>query len=323
MVAPGDGFGLALRQPADITHDAAVADTLPHPAPASIVRQTGQAGRAPPRVLLIHGLDEPGTLWDDLVPPLAAAGFEVWELRFPNDQGVDRSAAFLAQHWHLLPADGPVFLVGHSMGGLVAREFVSLWRHPVGATPKIEGAPVGGLILVGTPNHGSAWARLRIWLELREHFEDAQRRRFALFAGLRDGIGEAKVDLRPGSDFLEALNARPWPDSVPRLLIGARLLQTADNLRAGPDAAATEVGSEALRQCLHAWWNSLSGHLGDGAVSASSLRLADAPPPLLVDGSHRGMLKRLNPDDPEPTAIRPIIEQLKRWSEPSGDAQAL
>jgi pimeloyl-ACP methyl ester carboxylesterase len=252
MVAPGDAFGLALRQPADVRHDAAVPDALPRPAPASDVGPTGQASRAPRRVLLIHGLDEPGTLWNDLVPPLAAAGFEVWELRFPNDQGVDRSAAFLAQHWHLLPDDGPAFLIGHSMGGLVAREFVSLWRHPVGATPKIEGAPVEGLILVGTPNHGSAWARLRICLELREHFEDAQRRRFALFAGLRDGIGEAKVDLRPGSDFLKAFNARPWPDSVPRCLIGARLLQPADDLKAGLNAASNEVGSEALRRCLHA-----------------------------------------------------------------------
>jgi hypothetical protein len=35
------------------------------------------------------------------------------------------------------------------------------------------------------------------------------------------------------------------------------------------------------------------------------------------------MLKRLAPDDPEPTAIRPIIEQLKRWSESSDDAKAL
>ena len=159
-------------------------------------------------------------------PAIAEAGFEVWELRYPNDQGIDRSADFLAEHWPALPDDRPVILVGHSMGGLVARDFITRWRHPFGESPPLEGAPIAGLIMIGTPNQGSPWARLRIWLELREHFEDAQRRRFSLFAGLRDGLGEAKIDLRPGSAFLEALNARPWPVSVPCAIIGAQLLES-------------------------------------------------------------------------------------------------
>ncbi|KAA6186584.1 alpha/beta fold hydrolase [Thiohalocapsa marina] len=290
MSAPGDGFGVALRQAAE-------------------------QGAMQPPVLLIHGLDEPGIIWDDLVVALADAGFDVWELRYPNDQGIDRSADFLARHWAALPAEQPVILIGHSMGGLVAREFVTRLRYPPGPAPQLEGAPVGGLVMIGTPNHGSPWARLRIWLELREHFEDARQRRFTLFAGLRDGVGEAKVDLRPGSNFLKALNARPWPDAVPRFLIGAQLLSTPSSLTEGLDAAAAEVGSEALREHLHAWWQTLTNGLGDGAVSVASLRLEDAPPPVIVNATHRTMLRRLGPDDPEPPAIRPIIAQLQRWSQ--------
>ena len=70
-------------------------------------------------------------------------------------------------------------LIGHSMGGLVARDFVSRWRHPIGpvqGAPGIGGPSVAGVILVGTPNAGSEWARLRVWLEVRDHFASPAQR---------------------------------------------------------------------------------------------------------------------------------------------------
>jgi pimeloyl-ACP methyl ester carboxylesterase len=276
---------------------------------------SGSPGR--PRVVLLHGLDEPGGIWDDLAPALGAAGYEVWELRYPNDQGIDRSAAFLAERWPDLPTDRPAVLIGHSMGGLLAREFVSRWRHPVGETARVEGPPVSGVILAGTPNHGSEWARLRVWLELRDQFPSVAGRRFSLFAALRDGTGEAKVDLRPGSDFLRDLNARPWPQSVPVLAIAGRLLdQTADqtaDLMAGFDAVSAECQSGALRRRLAAWWSGIGAGLGDGVVTVDSVRLPGVPPPLVVVASHRGMLLRTLPGDPEPPAIAPMIEALREW----------
>jgi pimeloyl-ACP methyl ester carboxylesterase len=300
MEPPEDGEGLRLRHAAE--------------APEGDAASAPPAAATTPRVLLIHGLDEPGVIWDDFAPAAAAAGFEVWELRYPNDQGLDRSAAYLASQWGRLPDDRGVVLVGHSMGGLVAREFVGRWRHPVGRPPEVGGAPVAGVIMAGTPNQGSDWARLRIWLELREHFEDALQRRFSLFAGLRDGLGEAKIDLRPGSVFLQTLNARPWPDAVPRFIIGARLAEPPAWLSEGLDAAAAEAGSKALGERLHAWFDGLGAHLGDGAVSVDSLRLEDGPEPVLVSASHRTMLRRLFADDPRPAAIDPIIEQLQAWA---------
>ncbi|WP_295454311.1 alpha/beta fold hydrolase [uncultured Thiodictyon sp.] len=244
-------------------------------------------------VLLIHGLDEPGGIWDDLTPVLGAAGFAVWEFRYPNDQGIDRSADYLAQHWSVLPAGRPVFLVGHSMGGLVARDFVSRWRHPVGGPPRVGGPPVAGVILVGTPNQGSEWARLRVWLELRDQFPTGQGRPFSLFAALRDGTGEAKIDLRPGSDFLQTLNARPWPASVPVRAIGGQLL-------APPGPAA-------------AWWSVIGAGLGDGLVTLESARLPAGAAPVVLTGSHRGLLRRWWPGDSAPPAIAPILATLRDW----------
>jgi pimeloyl-ACP methyl ester carboxylesterase len=277
-------------------------------------RAGAPAGDAGP-VLLIHGLDEPGSIWDDLAPALQAAGHAVWELRYPNDQGIDRSAEFLAAHWPELPPERPVTIVGHSMGGLVARDFVSrLWRTGM------PGPGVAGVILVGTPNGGSEWARLRVWLELRDHFPNSAGRRFSLFAALRDGAGEAKIDLRPDSDFLRALDARPWPEGVPIFAIAGRLVAPPADLADGLAAAAAEAGSTALARALSGWWSTVGEDLGDGVVSLASADVPGGPPPLVVEASHRGMLARLLPGDPEPPAIEPILAALREWEPGLRDA---
>ena len=276
------------------------------------------------QVVLVHGLDEPGTIWDDLVPALGAAGFETWEFRYPNDQGIERSADYLARHWSALDADRPVVLIGHSMGGLVIRDFVSRLRHPVAQTPRVRGAAVAGVILVGTPNQGSEWARLRVWLELRDQFPSVEGRRFSLFAALRDGTGEAKIDLRPGSDFLRDLNARPWPEAVAVEAIAGRLLTQPLDLAAGIDAASIEVGSADFGRQLSTWWSGIGAGLGDGVVTLASARVPGGPPPLEVSASHRGMIARLLPGDPEPPAIAPILAILRGWDalEPTAGAGA-
>jgi alpha-beta hydrolase superfamily lysophospholipase len=297
------------------------------------LHQRATSDAVPLQVVLIHGLDEPGEIWDDLVPALSNAGFSVWEFRYPNDQGVDRSTDYLAKHWSTLDPTRPVALIGHSMGGLVARDFVSRWRHPLDTPALVEGAPVVGVVLAGTPNQGSEWARLRIWLELRDQFANLSERGFSPFAALRDGTGEAKIDLRPDSDFLRALNARPWPASVPVLIVAARLLAEPEILTEGLDAAPTQpetaqIGStqpestqfdaelQAHPQAqFQREWSSLGDQLGDGAVSLESIRLPNMPPPVIVEASHRTMVRRLFPSDPEPPAIAPILATLRQWSE--------
>jgi hypothetical protein len=177
----------------------------------------------------------------------------------------------------------------------------------------MPGPGVAGVILVGTPNGGSEWARLRVWLELRDHFPNSAGRRFSLFAALRDGAGEAKIDLRPDSDFLRALNARPWPEGVPIVAIAGRLVAPPAHLAAGLATAAAETGSAALGRELAAWWSTVGQDLGDGVVSLASAGIPGGPPPLVVEASHRGMLARLLPGDTEPPAIAPILALLRDW----------
>ncbi|TVQ44432.1 MAG: alpha/beta hydrolase [Gammaproteobacteria bacterium] len=269
---------------------------------------------ASPDVVLLHGLDEPGGIWDELIPVLAEAGFVVWEFRYPNDQAIDRSTDLLAEHWPELAPEHPVMLVGHSMGGLVIRDFVTRWRHPEDQPPAVDGPAVGGAILVGTPNHGSEWVRLRMWLELRELLATAAQQRFSLFVGLREGTGAAKVDLRPGSAYLADINARPWPEDIPLKLVAGVLAEPTPEMREGIEAIAQEIGRGELADALEAWWTELGEGLGDGAVPVSSVMLPDAPAPVLVNASHRGMLITLPMTEGLPPAIPVIRETLEAWT---------
>lgn len=268
----------------------------------------------PPSVIMLHGLDEPGGVFDELAAALDGSGINGWEFRYPNDQAIDHSADLLAEHWLELPAGSPVVLIGHSMGGLVIRDFVSRWRYPEDEGISVGGAEVGGVILVATPNQGSEWARLRSWLELREFAADISAGRFSLFAGLRDGTGAAKIDLRPDSRFLAQLNARPWPDQVPIVIIGGQLSEPTAAMTRSLQALASEFGDESLARVLRRWWVETIQQLGDGVVPEESLTLADAPEPLILPASHRGLLVTLPGGESPPPAIAPILDQLVAWN---------
>lgn len=267
----------------------------------------------PPDVLLLHGLDEPGGIWDDLLIEFEAAGITAWEFRYPNDQAIDRSADMLAEHWSRLPADHPVILIGHSMGGLVIRDFVSRWRYPSNDAHRVEGPEVRGAILIATPNRGSDWARLRAWLEVRELIAGAAQQRFSLFMGLREGTGAAKIDLRPGSAYLEDLNSRPWPVHVPIRLIAGILAEPTAEMRRSIEAITAEFGAGELADAFEAWWSEVEEGVGDGAVPLSSVALPEAPPPIVVAGSHRGILARGPLGDSKPPAITYVVEIVEAW----------
>lgn len=267
----------------------------------------------PGSVVLVHGLDEPGGIWHDLIPVLETLDLDIWEFRYPNDQAIERSVQQLAEAWTTLDGKGAVVMIGHSMGGLVIRDFVSRLRHPVGAPSAISGVEVSGVILVGTPSQGSHWARLRVWLEFREFFTTIEDRRFSLFAALRDGTGAAKVDLHPESAFLAGLNAREWPQQVPVTIIGGSVPTTSAPLDEPLRAIREDLVSAELEQALKAQVAELGEVVGDGAVAVASLSFPGGPPPILVAASHRGLLARRVPSDPEPPAIAHIVASIRAW----------
>lgn len=293
----------------------------------------GEGGPAVPTrlVVLVHGLDEPGSIWDDLAPALRDAGHKVARFEYPNDQPIAASADLLAESLRDLRSRGVerVDLVCHSMGGLVARDVLT--REGVyGGTARghADLPAVERLILLGTPNHGSPWAAVRLVAEVREHamrwLDGNAGKPGVLLGGMRDGDGEAGRDLRPGSGYLEDLNARPLPEGVAITVVVARAAESGD---AGLEGLAERawvrelVGEEVALEA-EALAASVSGKLGDGVVSVESARLEGVEDVVEVRGNHRGMVKRLGliervrewmgKENEEPPAIGVVLDRLGR-----------
>lgn len=251
-------------------------------------------------VILIHGLDEPGDLWNDLIPLLAEMPIQVIEFRYPNDQAISASADLLAEKWKNLEGIEEVVVVAHSMGGLVIRDLVTRPGNPRPQFPSIK-----GVVMVGTPNHGSEWARFRVWLEAREHFHRLKERQFSLFAALRDGTGEAKIDLRPDSKFLSELNDRDWPENLPLLLIAGDLTEEKGMLGRLFRNWTEDLDAE-LKKAIEDWMTQNGPLIGDGVVTVESVSLDGQPAPVVFPASHRGLVMR-TPIDPDAPPANPLI----------------
>lgn len=279
-------------------------------------------------VLLVHGLDEPGDIWDDLAPALADAGHAVVRFEYPNDQRIAASADLLAAALHGLKNRGVerASIVAHSMGGLAARDVLTRDEYYNGDAAPADGSlpAVPALVLCGTPNDGSPVASLRLIAEVREHaLRFARTGDPADLAGfLADGAGQAARDLETGSAFLRDLNSRPRPRNVAITCVVAEM---APNERNNLDdlfesdfaqrwlGGAGEDAAGVVR--------ALTREIGDGVVPAASARLEGAAI-VRVHANHRSMLRLLpgegvlaaitgEPLAPPP-AIRAVLDSLER-----------
>ncbi len=281
-------------------------------------------------VILVHGLDEPGNIWDDLAPHLHKAGHTVVRFDYPNDQAIAKSGELLSHALYELMARGTrrVSFIGHSMGGLVILDSLTSHEGYGGVISGRYDLPeVAHVVTVATPNGGSEFARFRVVLEVRERlgrvFDHDDRDWFDLFRN-PDGDGQAGSDLTPGSDFLENLAARPCPVGLRHTAIISRWVTPAGT------AAERFINGERVRGLLggaraQRWLTSLeakSDMLGDGVVSMSSGCAADSADTVILSGDHRSLLSRRNlldsvplfacdADRPEvPVAIPVILDRL-------------
>jgi pimeloyl-ACP methyl ester carboxylesterase len=284
----------------------------------------GADGVAPDRqsVVLIHGLDDPGKVWQDLAPALVKEDFNVWLMQYPNDQPVVESARLFFEALQGLNQRGidRISIVAHSMGGLVSREMLTSPDIGYDRSAKDRRLPrVTTLIMVGTPNHGSQLARLRVFTEMRDQFARLTQGQTNWLAGILDGAGEAKIDLLPGSRFLTVLNGRPHPEGVDMMIIAgvtspwseSDIHRWVSDLRQkvpdGRQKWVDEFGKNMI---------ALTHGLGDGLVTVESTRLKGVPH-WTVDGTHLSMIRNISSGSGRiPPAVPIIIDQLEQQATP-------
>jgi len=269
-------------------------------------------------VVLVHGLDDPGKVWMNLAPRLLDTGFDVWEMRYPNDQPIVDSAHLFYDELRHLALSGieRIAVVAHSMGGLVAREMLTNPKIAYVEKARSGEVPgVVGLIMVGTPNHGSELARFRTFAEIRDQWTQMLTGQGHLLRGILDGAGEAKIDLLPQSKFLNTLNKRAHPQGI-KLLIVAGIVSPWDEQEfdrffqtIGKDIPTREQKMlEDLKDSLE----SMRDGLGDGLVTVESTRL-DGIEHRTVSGTHLSMIRNVTQQSERiPPAVPLITEALQQ-----------
>jgi pimeloyl-ACP methyl ester carboxylesterase len=268
-------------------------------------------------VVLIHGLDDPGQVWQSLAPKLVEEDFNVWLMRYPNDQPIMESAQLFFQELKKLKELGidRISIVAHSMGGLVSREMLTSPKIKYHTSAKKRLVPeVGALVMVGTPNHGSEFARFRVFTEMRDHLVRLKKGEANWLGVILDGAGEAKIDLLPGSRFLTELNGRPHPEGMDMLIIAgitspwneSDIKRWVNNVRQKVSAEQQQWVDELGENMI-----SMTHGLGDGLVTVESTRLQGVPH-RTVEGTHLSMIRNVTKSSRRiPPAVPIVVDRLK------------
>ncbi|RNC82612.1 MAG: alpha/beta fold hydrolase [Phycisphaera sp.] len=281
---------------------------------------------APTRaVLLVHGLDEPGSVWNALAPALESKGHTAIRFEYPNDQRIALSADQLDATLIKLRAMGviEISIVAHSMGGLVSLDALTRDGFKRDRWPTVT-----RLITLGTPSKGSTLAPLRGIAEIREQsmrlFDDGKLTLDDLGRFETDGQGEAGEDLKPGSDFLTDLASREAPKNTQITAVVARASTIErDDLRdrllnSMPDAIAEDEAAVTLTSDFASWASRMldraASSMGDGVVSQASASSEWTEDVVIVEASHRSMVSEIpcpiRGDNPPP-AIDIVLDRLR------------
>jgi pimeloyl-ACP methyl ester carboxylesterase len=270
--------------------------------------------RSPPSrmVVLVHGLDDPGWIWNDLAPALVEAGHAVARFEYRDDGPIVESSDALADALRDLKSRGVdrVDLVGHSLGGLVSRDVLVRPVYYDGDGRGNDALPaVDRMIMIGTPNRGAALARLHKVGEWRQQIVQALRGRDPWKGPINDGRGEVVADLIPGSDYLRRLNGRELPEHTRITIIAARAIPVGrDDL---VDAASATEPLLGKGERLWSTVERLVDGIGDGVVTIESARIDGVDDFVVVDGNHMSMIHNLRQSSERvPPAIPIIIERL-------------
>ncbi|MFO0873422.1 MAG: hypothetical protein U0575_05565 [Phycisphaerales bacterium] len=280
-------------------------------------------------VVLVHGLDDPGWIWDQLAPALRASGQCAVAFEYPNDGPIAASADFFGEAMTKLRTDGVrhVDIVTHSMGGLVVRDTLTrdAWYAGDGRSADGRLPSVDRVILVAPPNHGAAIATLQPLSEVKDQAIRFLRGTARWNGAALDGHGEAARDLQPDSAFLADLNSRPMPRGVRFTIIEGCLASTPASTGtsgdpiacrdggAAPDALHDPAGA-ARAFCRTATVDverTVSSWIGDGLVTTDSSRLDGVDDVVVVRGNHQSVLRTWVPGRVAP-AIPVIVDRLRQ-----------
>ena len=249
-------------------------------------------------LLLVHGLDESGDIWDDLISSFPyASRMDICEFIYPNDQAIRKSVDLFIQSLKELKEIGvdQLWVVAHSMGGLLVRDALHNPNYKSASWIEFEVFPkFQRVFMVGSPHQGSIWARFQTISEIREQWQRFLKGRFSLYDFLLDGSGIASLDLLPNSSFIENLNSYRWNSSIPVTAIAGKAAPF-DSIYF--DRSVNKMLKESggdLSLPVSQWNDSfirLVNGFGDGVVSIESTHFVGLEDHITVEADHISLLR--------------------------------
>ena len=168
------------------------------------ISKKGDFAQFPQTVLLLHGFFQTRNIWDAMEARLRRAGFGVISLnlgglmwRF-NTKSIVKQAEFLYAKMEKICKNHNIdrfHIIGHSMGGLVARHYV---QH-CGGDKRVQ-----SLITLGSPHHGTPTALLGVGL---------------MGLGL---LSVSPLQMLPKSKLIRKLQEEDFPEHIPLISIFSR-----------------------------------------------------------------------------------------------------
>jgi pimeloyl-ACP methyl ester carboxylesterase len=247
-----------------------------------------------PLVVLIHGLQSEPAALDDFRAYLREKGFATAAAGYDYNQSIASSAemihALIESELASSKSSLSISLVGHSMGGLVAREIVEGLEK---CDPRIA-----QLITLASPHHGSSWATLPPMLNLfkRDRLSETDLVDVLLHQPSSPGF----CDLMPGSPFMKAMKARSRRTDIRYTsIIGTASPLDSEELRAlrstlqqlDRDGSFVRLIRPRIQPLLSDF-NEIDSGTGDGMVSVASATLPGIEDNVSVKRSHFEMVRK-------------------------------
>jgi len=270
-----------------------------------------------PTICLVHGVNSSSYGFVHMIPWLENAGYGIVVYDFPYNRSLEESCRVFARDWLTFRRERGEkqawSIVGHSMGTLLARDYVEGESH---------GRDVDALIMVAPVNQGSHLARTQTVLQLFKGLEALNGKRPSdALAHLGDGLGEAASDMVPGSRFLKTLNGRGRREGVAYHIIAGdsgilpvaarKQIEDQANLARSQSGMFGVLARKTIGDDLSDRLDEVTDGTGDGCVSVSRTKLAGAPEPVVLHANHAELIRApLLFKDPGPVAC---MSYLLKW----------
>ena len=161
-------------------------------------------GQFPETVLLLHGFFQTRNIWEIMERRLRREGFGVLSLNLGgllwqyNTKSITKQAEYLYAKMEKICKNHNIqkfHIIGHSMGGLVARHYIQSY----GGDQRVK-----SLITLGSPHHGTPTALIGVFL---------------MGAGV---LSVSPFQMLPNSRFVKKLRKESFPPHIPLTSIFSR-----------------------------------------------------------------------------------------------------